>query len=185
MTLIIPLILSPLWVSHLYQLEFENQKRQIWLDNASIVLGRNDRELLNKLESTKKKIESLHTTYHQAQACSLIPKIATVCASLANQIKHLLLACVNSVLSVSQIKWRAGNSKALEILGKKGYQGQLTRLEKIPLQRKKCGICFESVLIEMPRQPIMSVLKLKNQLIPPDILLVEKNTEGRWNYRLQ
>lgn len=185
MTLIIPLILSPFWISHLYQLEFETQKSQIWLDNASIALGRNDRELLNKIESTKKKIESLHTIYHKVQACSLIPKTATVCAPLANQIRHFLLASVNSVLLVSQIKWKAGNSKALWILGKEGYQGQLNRREKIPLQRKKCGICFESVLIEMPRQPVMSVIKLEKKVTPPDILLVEKNIEGRWNYRLQ
>lgn len=183
-TVLVPLILSPVWITHLYQLEFQDQRRQIWLDNASINLGRDDRSLFNQIEKTKAALATLHHVYHTAQACRLIPQTALFCGRLASRVKRTLALSLDTIFKVSQWRWQANRLKAIKILEGKKYQVKLEGPEKIPLIKTKCEVCQEAFVLRIQTEKVSTSLSFHQELTSPNILTLQTDREGLWNYQI-
>lgn len=184
MTFLVPLMLSPVWITHLYQLEFQDQRRQIWLDNASINLGRGDRLLFNQIEKTKKALDTLHHVYHSAQACRLIPQTTLFCGRLASRVKRTLALSLDTICKLSQLKWQANRLKAIKILEGKKYQGKWVGPEKIPLMKTKCEVCQEAFVLRIKTERVSTSLSLHKELTSPNILTLQTDRQGLWNYQI-
>jgi len=181
----IPLILSPLWNHQMYQLEFEYQKRRIWLDNSAIRLGVNDRDLFNQLERLKKRQEKLHVSFHQALACTLTPQTAPACIQLVKELKILLMGMIKNIELTSQFHWKKNREGALDLFNGKGYEVVISRSRKVPLEKKRCHICQEDFILNLSPQEKATELTTIIHPILKSTVTLEKVPEGSWNYRLQ
>lgn len=178
------LVMGPAWVLEIYETEMQWQQTQITLDNTAILMGRNDRELMNDVHQSENRLRELHQLFHKAQSCSLIPATASACQLTARNIQLLIKALILKTNEVAQTKWMRGGTNARANLFKNKIPFTLSRSVLWPKRLGKCPVCRLGLNWSETIGTLQSELK---STLYPDLgvrvsaLQVQK---GEWNYRL-
>jgi len=180
-----PLVMAPLGIAHLYQSEIQWQERQVLLDNAAIILGREVRTLLNRLLAAENELRTHHNQLHRALACSAIPATALSCRALAVQIQALILSKSWRSLRQAQKSWEITKLKTSNDLKIKSSDFIFVMENTLPVSRLPCSHC------QLPRywlvyQPKlrMSAWDKKNDDRSVAVSFEKVQSNRTWNFRL-
>jgi hypothetical protein len=178
------LVMGPAWVFEIYQAEIQWQKTQIGLDNAAILLGRNDRDLMNDVFESEARLKNLHKILHKALSCSLVPATATPCQMASRKTQLLIKALILKTKAVAQLKWVRGEANARGNLIRQKINFTLTRSSFWPGKLHTCPFCH------LGTHWAEDIGKLKSELrsvrYPSSAVKVAalKTSKGDWSYRL-
>ncbi|NBW98941.1 hypothetical protein EBR03_05155 [bacterium] len=182
---LIVLSTAPLGITHLYRLETDFQWNQIILDNVAIQLGKQGRELLNQIRKVEIQLEKLHTLYHAALACSLIPATAIACKSSAHNLRTTIQVIATSVIPSASARWLQSVQQARRDLNKGSQDlGMDTVVDFHPTARF-CKVCHQVEGWKVPSKVLPAFLFSKRINVLKSRLVHEKQKNGLWNYRLR
>lgn len=162
--LLLPLLSSPWWTHTVFGYAADWEHEQIAADNAAIVLGRKDRELLEYVESANRLLAMLDAVHD--------PK-------LAPQIRALH----RTVHAASQGMWRANLVEAMSVWRAGGGAPRaVRRTMRVPLQSRRCRVCGVPIAWDPWRDALTTWLQADHPV--PIGVGVRLLRERRWDYRL-
>lgn len=188
-SLITILALTPLWTHQLYLTSFNRQKTMIALDNAAIVLGRQDRMTLNfveKANETIKLIELIHHPIHFAVVSGIAsPQVVAQDVSLEATLKEIHFTSRR----VADVKWASSLSSAIAEVGRLGTEViQHQRGLTSPLIKKRCAICNLDTFWLVDANRTDSFLRVKSgdwiSAVWVRLLKSLNKNKADWNYQL-
>ena len=159
---IIPFVLAPLWTHELFKGSFERQKAIIALDNAAILIGREDRDLFEFLKNTNSIVEGLEKIHHPIHLAlrmgALDPKLKLQDIGLETLIRELH----SEAEVVSKVRLSKSPLVAFSEFRRMQVAGQIIqRAKKVPVFEVKCSLCHLWVKWE----PIPELLKTQIEVI--------------------
>jgi len=178
------LVLGPAWILEIYQAEMQWQKTQIGLDNAAILLGRNDRDLMNDVFESEVRLENLHQILHKALSCSLVPATATPCQIVSRKTQLLIQTLILKTKEVAQFKWVRGGANARSNLLRQKILFTLSRSSFWPGKLQTCSFCHLGIHWAEDFGELKS--ELRSSRYPSSSVKVAalKTSNGDWSYRL-
>lgn len=175
---------APLGITHLYRLETDFQWNQIHLDNVAIELGKQGRALLNQVRIVELQLEKLHTLYHAALACSLIPATAIACKTSAQNLRTTLRAITTSVIPSASARWLKSVVQARRELKKSSHDLGIDTVVDFHPAARHCKVCQQVEGWKLPSKVLPAFLFSKRVVLLKSRLVHEKQKNGLWNYRL-
>jgi hypothetical protein len=139
---ITPFVLAPLWTHELFKGSFERQKAIIALDNAAILIGREDRDLFNFLKNTNSIVEGLEKIHHPIHLAlrmgALDPKLKLQDIGLETLIREMH----SEAEVISNVRWSKSPMVASSEFRRMQVAGQIIqRANKVPVVEVKCSLC--------------------------------------------
>ncbi|NDC26172.1 MAG: hypothetical protein EBZ49_18845, partial [Proteobacteria bacterium] len=182
--LVSSLILGPLWIMQVYQKENTYQKNQIFIDNAAIMLGQKDRDLMNQVEKENRKLKSLHELYHSAIACSFIPALSASCQTSAQNLNKAILLLGQTSTLQHGLLWRGSHQKMAGYLTLNEIRFDLKRHPVPPLTKAHCVTCGLINGWQIQEDFLRAEISSKwNSEIEVKVGPMKTNF-GNWSYRL-
>jgi hypothetical protein len=139
---ITPFVLAPLWTHELFKGSFERQKAIIALDNAAILIGREDRDLFNFLKNTNSIVEGIEKIHHPIHLAlrmgALDPKLKLQDIGLETLIREMH----SEAEVISNVRWSKSPMVAFSEFRRMQVAGQIIqRANKVPVVEVKCSLC--------------------------------------------
>ncbi len=181
--------LAPVWTHELFNNSFLRQKTTIALDNAAIILGRQDRTTLNflvKANRTVSLMEVIHHPIHLAVVMGIAtPNLIAQDVSLERAISEIH----KGAKTIANVNWARASLMANSELRRFGISVvQKQRAERAPLIEKNCPVCHLGSHWEIDHAIKDTFLRVGNRSWIPAIwikLVGESLVNGKkWNYKL-
>lgn len=181
---LIPIILSPIWINHLYELEYEDQRRKIHLDNSAIRLGRADRALFDKIEKANKSLKMLHQIYHKASAGCMLTGAGTSCLFLTQRLKEGITSFVERLYQYAGLVWISNESRIPFENSKEQIKIRVIERETNPFKKTKCHACFIAFQVQIKKASVNTSLGDVNHPLIQNRVELKKINKLKWNYLL-
>ncbi len=188
-TLMVPLFLAPLWTHQIMNLSFLRQRTFLALDNAAILLGREDRLVFNFLLKSNRFIAGLEKIHHPIHA---IVRAGGASPNLVAQDAALEIVINQShkgAIVYSTGIWKIAELKILTELRRMGTSLlNLKRETKVPVVGVRCPICFLEARWEINSRNANTYLQVKKDSWMPGLWVKPTGTSllrgPPWNYKL-
>jgi hypothetical protein len=185
---LIPLFLSPVW--NLWALKrIEKRERiQIALDNAAIILGQEDRKILNAISKVNENIRGQEKLHHGAHLCARSPVANPECI-LADEAFEAEIAMLHQIIFSKASIGRAGAlvraQNEFNRLVESNFQ--TTRPTHLPVHAVRCSFCRLETQWEWDSDASVFEIGFSDSMgLVTGVELIGKtllNAE-RWKYRL-
>jgi len=179
-------VLTQLMMRGLWQAE----RVQISVDNAAILLGREDRRILNYLKNTNTQIKGLEAIHDVVHLCAKIPS-QVQCQTQDEVLESQIDALKEEARGIASLGWKAGAAKARQHVAQVSvFDLQLDRPAEPPLVEKVCPRCRRPVFWEIARSKMDYNVHAKGPLSIPKRVRVRwvghsLMTGPEWNYQLR
>jgi len=180
-----PILLMPMAMHHAYLLAHDWQLTQIRVDNAAILLAKNDRDLLNFISESNRVLRVLEAIHHPVHRCARIPNpLKGSCAAKDQILEARIRRYLEAVVSKVRVSWTANGLRVQK--GLMGIRGtKVHRSIPAPIQMKRCSVCGLENHVAIQVQNCHTGLRVVDPR--PLSLKTELIREGNadWNYRLR
>lgn len=144
---LIPLFISPVFILLIFQTVFQIEKNQIALDNAAIMMGRQDRDLFRIIENTNKLLKKIEKKHHYLHACALIspdPRVRVICQTQDRAIELEMSLLIEKTRFQSQYLWFLSRSKGIAEANKLNVHiDSIKRETSAPIRFEECPFCHK------------------------------------------
>lgn len=162
---------------------YDQQRKQIAIDNASIQLGEKARDILNGLQKTEQAIATLELAHRTAHFCKNVPITAAQCAATDKALEATIRTKFKVRTKWAEINWVLATRQYL-----KKQQSLDTTVRhssgpgRLELKAKRCSICGLKVSWEMASR---FDYQLTAEHKPPLEAKMSIRKGKKWNYRLE
>lgn len=183
------------------------QRSQIAVDNATTVIGQDDRVIFNRLQDFNKVMDGLIVAHHTAHLCAMNPLSGAACVS-ADRLLETFIPRFNKLsYKIANVAWMASSLHGiLEMTKLNTYPFKIERAKQVPVHAEICEYGFETYLEvdkdvapvvttikAMPKHDIELVKTTEEDLIVPSLILTSSCEVGgkslksgkKWNYKLK
>ena len=166
------------------------EENQIFTDNAAILVGKQDRELLTFIVKSNQMLNVWHHFHHIAHACALVPHTAPACKPKDFFLETQIPLLHQALFVRAQGGWKAGQLTLRTYLAANQILGRVDRLPALPLKSVTCPLCglvkaweldssvskLRTVIKLSARRPIQTVSEIVGRSL---------TETSRWQYRLR
>lgn len=183
----LPLLIGPFWTHRAFS-EAETMERwQVALDNAAIVSGRAERELLSRLSKGGRELRRLELLHHPWHACALVPATQAKCIPVDQALEARIREVHAREWWLALGRWIAAAARARGEMARFGEKlcrsSRPGRLPVIPVLCPTCGMASGFAVAE-------GEVRYRYESCHDGVSSVEVSVKGgalvgeRWEYRL-
>lgn len=178
------LLMGPVLARQVADRAMASQRAQIAVDNAAIVVGRQDRDNLNRLGRASAELHKLHLSYHSALACASTVILTSECGPTAGALRATILALHQFHSGLALAQWNASAVSGQLEVGKERSSLDSFRRAAEPFPTHYCDECG------LPAGWDLNPAKLETYLQAHYVSKIDvgvrpvKVAERSWNYEL-
>ncbi len=185
---LLPILLAPVWMVRITLEAKQLETRQVKLDNALILLGRQDRELFNYAVKINQFLKGLHQNHHRYHHCARIPASAAQCIPWDQFFENAIRMTSFQAERFMKMEWKR-NGISLEVKTHQISPQSENRRSAFPFYVSSCPLCHfpeQFKLVPSANRWGSSSQIQSNPKVEGSISLIGRDLQhANWNYQLQ
>lgn len=189
LAILIPLSLAPAMTWKIFCDVARQERSQIAVDNAAIVLGRADRDLFMDLSASNRILKQLDRIHHPLHVCARAASPGAMCVGHDLAIEREIMLMHQTIGKTAEARWRSNLRVALMELEKLKIPLVSVSRKTFPVHPKRCPVCGLNSAweINVEQRPFVTHFSAGS----PACLAVVRlegiclTDNSRWNYRLE